>query len=614
MTVLAELARLCERLQEQGKAPAPGYSMEKIGGEVVLDAEGHVLAIRDLRTPDQQGRPQLRVMAVPAPPTNRRGKKIVAGTLWDPAAYCLGAEFNKETSTIEVSEKTSEKFGAFRQHHLQLLENNPDAGLRAISAFVRSWKPKTLVEQDFDPALLDLNLVFRLEGDEVDGKRRFIHERPSAWEFTRKGGKNEDTHCLVTGEKATAARLHPAIKFPDPNAQSSGAYLVSFNIGSKSTLGASSSYGKTQGQNAPVSEGAAFAYGTALNALLAKGSGRNLRIGDATVVFWVEAARSAQAESIEDLLTGALAPDEQTETNKLRSLLQNIAAGRGTAPEGFAPETRVFILGLAPNAARLSLRFWRPGTLGDFAKNIIQFWDDLALTPPAWNGPPAASSLLVQTVVKHWDERTNRWKYETYPNTKIPAVRPRLGGDLMQAVLTGAPYPRTLLTATVNRIRSDHDINGRRVAIIAAVLRRNLKEEIPMSLDRNNPDPAYRLGRLFAVLEGIQQSGLPGLNATIKDRYFAAASATPARVFPLLVKTATHHLSNLRKADKAGLAHWFEAEMGEIWSALEADLPRSLNLEDQGRFIAGYYHQRWAGKEQPEDTADKAIETEGAPE
>jgi CRISPR-associated protein Csd1 len=163
-------------------------------------------------------------------------------------------------------------------------------------------------------------------------------------------------------------------------------------------------------------------------------------------------------------------------------------------------------------------------------------------------------------------------------------------------VLTGGDYPRTLLAAVVQRIRADGEINARRAAICAAFIRRNLNEELAMSLDRNNPDPAYRLGRLFAVLEGIQKAALPGLSATIRDRYFGAASATPARVFPLLVKNATHHLSLLRKGDGGGLGHWFDAEMGEIWSALPSEMPRTLPLEDQARFIAGYYHQRWAKK------------------
>ena len=355
-----------------------------------------------------------------------------------------------------------------------------------------------------------------------------------------------------------------------------------------------------KGENAPVSEYAAFAYGTALNALLARDSGRNLRIGDTTVVFWAEVPEGGKAATIEELMMGALAPDEKAETNRLKALLEDIAQGRATSAD-FAPETRIFILGLAPNAARLAVRFWRPGTLGDFACNVTRFWQDLAQEPPAWRGPPAAWSLLYETAVRV----NGKPKPDTIP--------PRLGGDLMRAVLSGSDYPLTLLSAVIGRIRADHDINARRTAIIAAVLRRNFKEDIPMSLDRNNPDPAYRLGRLFAVLEGIQTAALPDLNATIRDRYFAAASATPARVFPLLVKTATHHLSNLRKNEKGGLAHYLDAEIGEILSGLGAVWPRSLNLQEQGRFIAGYYHQRWAKKDQAEPSRNaETTETEGA--
>ncbi len=180
-------------------------------------------------------------------------------------------------------------------------------------------------------------------------------------------------------------------------------------------------------------------------------------------------------------------------------------------------------------------------------------------------------------------------------------------------MLSGADYPRTLLSAVITRVRADHHVNGRRAAIIAAHLRRNFKEEIPVSLNRDNPDPAYRLGRLFAVLESIQQAALPGLNATIKDRYFAAAAATPVRVFPVLVKTAQHHLGNLRR-DKGGLGHWFEGEMGEIFAGLPPDLPRALNLEDQGRFVVGYYHQKWAKRDDTPEAQAQAdlVDQEGA--
>ncbi len=611
MTILTELARLYDRLAAEGKAPPRGYSMEKIGGEVVLDGEGRVLAIRDLRTADDKGRPQPRVMAVPDGGTRTSG--IKPNTLWDKTAYVLGVTAKKDRDKKPVLDdagrlipetegRVEKEHAAFIARHEALLEGAGDEGLQALLGFVRAWRPEMFAERGFDPALLDQNLVFRLDGDfNEDGTPRFIHERPAAQALIVGGEDDggESGLCLVSGETAPPARLHPMIRGVQ-GAQSSGAALVTFN------LDAFTSFGKKQGENAPVSDKAAFAYGAALNALLAKGSGRSLRIGDATVVFWAEVAESARAATIEEMMAGVLAPEEKGETEKLAALLRDIARGRASEP-GLDPATRVFILGLAPNAARLSVRFWRPGTLGDFARNITRFWEDLAQQPPAWKGPPAAWSLLFESAIRAGGK------------PKADTIPPRLGGDLMHAVLTGGPYPRTLLSSVVTRIRADHVVNARRVAIIAAVLRRNFKEDIPMSLDRENPDPAYRLGRLFAVLEGIQQAALPGLNATIRDRYFAAAMATPARVFPLLVRNAMHHLSNLKKGDAGGLAHWFEAEMGEIWSALEAAPPRSLNLEAQGRFIAGYYHQRWA-KKNDSSLADGAtgtpdtplIETEGA--
>jgi CRISPR-associated protein Csd1 len=280
----------------------------------------------------------------------------------------------------------------------------------------------------------------------------------------------------------------------------------------------------------------------------------------------------------------------------LKAALEAAAKGRAAQSPEFDPDTRVYFLGLAPNAARLSVRFWQPGSFGGFARHITRFWDDLALEPSPWKTNPAAWSLL----------------YEVAARRDAKTIPPRLGGDLMRAVLTGAPYPRTLLSGVINRIRADGDINGKRAAICRAVINRNTnREEIPMSLDRENPNPAYRLGRLFAVLERTQQAALPGLNATIRDRYFAAASATPARIFPQLAKNATHHLSLMRKSDRGWLAHWLDREMGEIWGGLEADLPRSLNLEDQGRFVAGYYHQRWTKKdtEGAEAPQDNVVET-----
>lgn len=590
MTVLAELARLYDRLRREGKAPPPGYSIEKIGGEVVLDADGNVLAINDLRVPDAKGRLQPRPMAVPAP--FKRTSGIKANRLWDKTAYSLGvtaAEDENGNRVPEISNKSRKEHQAFVETQEQLLAGDDDAGLSALLGFVRSWRPEMFTERGFDPELLDLNLVFRLEGDEMNGQPRFIHERPAAERILQSAAESPRSLCLVTGEEAPVARLHPAIKGV-PGAQSSGASLVSFN------LDAFTSYGKSQGENAPVSEHAAFAYGTALNALLAKGSGHNLRIGDTTVVFWAETPEHGDAGTIESLLLGALnPPDEGAETNRLAELLHNIAQGRASAPPEFAPDTRIFILGLAPNAARLVIRFWQPGTLGDFARNVVRFWKELAQTPPAWKGPPASWSLL----------------YEVAAQRKAENIPPRLGGDLMSAVLGGTRYPHTLFAAAIARIRADHDINPRRVAIIAATLRRNFKEKVPMSLARTNPDPAYCLGRLFAAYTYAEHS-YTKRSATLRDKYMAGASATPAGIFPLLMKGYENNRSALLKTSDRRKEFGKRADraVSEIIELLDGatDLPKSLNLEGQGRFFIGFYHQWNAFFDNPDKAAEAATE------
>ncbi|NOX40076.1 MAG: type I-C CRISPR-associated protein Cas8c/Csd1 [Alphaproteobacteria bacterium] len=561
---------------------------------MVLDSAGNIVRIASKTVPD--GKRQIDAsLAVPVPPADRRGKKIVPAFLWDPTPYSLGVSLDQSGAVSLTADNAVSKFNAFRDFHLEKLANTDDPGLVALRNFLEQWDPALFVDCAYPVDIVKSKIVFRLNNDtNALGEWRYIHERQSTIDMI--SGESSEAElglCLVTGKQLPVARLHPSFGGFGKDAQSSGAYLVSFNIGSKTIVGASSSYGKEQGDNAPVSETAAFAYGTALKSLLAKGSGHNLRVGDATVVFWVETPDRIQAETIEQMLFGALQPeDDAAASNKLRAALEAVAKGRAAQSPEFDSETRVYILGLAPNAARLSVRFWHPGTFGDFARHITRFWDDLALEPSPFKTIPAAWSLLYETALQH----------------KAENIPPRLGGDLMRAVLTGAPYPRTLLSGVISRIRADGDINGRRAAICRAFINRNIKrEEIPMSLDRDNPNPAYRLGRLFAVLERTQQAALPGLNATIRDRYFAAASATPARIFPQLTKNTTYHLSLMRKGESGGLAYVLDREMGEIWTKLDADLPRSLNLEDQGRFVAGYYHQRWTKKDKT--SQDEKIET-----
>lgn len=448
-----------------------------------------------------------------------------------------------------------------------MLAGATDPGLVALTRFLDRWTPDQFAALSLDPEALDQNIVFEFE-------RGFIHDRPAAVALLRDDA-GAGGLCLVTGATGPVARLHPSIRGV-MGAQSSGASLVSFNAEAYESLG------KSQGDNAPVSQAGAFAYGTALNALLERKANaadqRHLRIGDTTMVFWAEAVKAEAADWTEVLMGLAInPPDDAAETKTLQAALESVARGQATEDPRLDPSTKVYLLGLAPNAARLSVRFWHPGDFGGFARNVRRFWDDLAIEPAGWKGPPAAWSLL----------------YEVALLGKAENIPPLLGGQVMRAVLTGQPLPRSLLSGVIARIRADGRITARRAAICRAVINRHAaKEEIPVSLDPDNLNPAYRLGRLFAVLESIQQRALPGLNATIKDRYFAAASATPARVFPLLVKNATHHIALMRK-EGGGLGHWFESRMGAIWAGLGPDLPRSLNLEDQGRFVAGYYHEKF---------------------
>jgi CRISPR-associated protein Csd1 len=415
---------------------------------------------------------------------------------------------------------------------------------------------------------------------------------------------------------APVARLHPAIKGVN-GAQSSGAAIVSFN------LDAFTSYSKTQGDNAPVSELAAFGYTTALNYLLRRGEDnrQRLQVGDATVVFWAEAADGQQASAAEDLLATLLNPpaDDASEAARLRAVLQRIAKGRPVADlaPNLEPGTRMYVLGLAPNKSRLSLCFWQVDTLGVLASRIAQHADDLHLEPLPWRTEPSVYRLVLATV-------PNREGAKPKADDAINLVV----GETMRAILSGGRYPRSLFANVIMRFRADGNISGLRVALCKGVLTRERRqgirtseEEIPVSLDKNSTEPSYLLGRLFAVLENIQRAALGGqVNATIRDRFYGAASATPASIFPVLLRNTQNHLGKLRK-ERMGQAINREKDICEIVGGLPARFPRSLKIEDQGRFAIGYYHQSQsyftrrdvAGDASAEESVELAdIETEGA--
>ena len=565
--ILSALNDYYERLAVRNAVPIIGYSQEKISYTLILDSAGKVVDVQSNLT--QVGKKTLpKSMTVPQP--EKRTAGIRPNFLWD-------------KSSAKASERVGNEHEAFKSFHLDLLAEIEDTSIQAFVAFLKHWQPADFQGPLFNDDMLDANLVFRL-----DGQHSYLHETPSALRVRTNLLASTDASaglCLVTGQTRPLARLHPAVKGVN-GAQSSGASIVSFNLDSFS------SYGKSQGENAPVSEAAAFAYTTVLNHLLRRDehNRQRMQIGDATVVFWATAADAEQAERAEWCFADLLSPpaDDASEAAKLRTVLDAVSAGRPLRELALSLEdtTQLHVLGLAPNASRLSVRFWFTGHLVSFAQRLAEHYHDLSLQPAPWKNEPAIWRLLLATA----PSRDGRSKSED--------VAPQLAGEVARAVLTGSRYPRSLLSSVIMRMRADGDVSGVRVALCKAVLTRDkrlgvkgINEEVPVSLNKDAGNPGYRLGRLFAVLENAQRAALgTQVNATIRDRYYGAASATPASVFPMLLRNTQNHLAKVRK-DKPGFAHNLEKDIAEIIAGLGSEFPRSMRIEDQGRFAIGYYHQ-----------------------
>jgi len=592
MTILQALAARYERLAERGGASVPGFGPAKISFTFVLDADGCVVAVNDERTGEGKRR-QAAVIEAPQAPSDRRGERIVSGLFWDPSDYALGVPRLDPASPAAVLDKQRrkavEKHAAFKERHRELLHGTNDPGCLALLRFLDKWRPEKLAALDYADEVPGQNIAFRWDNDL--GR---VHDRPAARAASIADAAGKEAKmgtCLVTGTEAPIERLHPPIKGIGDKL----APLVSFNEE------AFTSYGKKKGDNAPVSKAAAFAYANALNGLLSAADGADPKtgrprfrnrvgLGGDTVVFWAE---TAAAERVVEALF-EVPPDDDTETAEVRAVLQDMQAGRGLqdAGPGVQPDTRVYVLGLSPNAARLSVRFWVDQTLGSLAARFQEHWADLALLPAPRSRPPPVWALLSELAAQR----------------KADNVPAHLAGELTRAILTGGRYPSSLLAQTVMRLRADQDrtdaagrsqekVSALRVAMLKACLARDhrkgiIPESVPVSLDLDSTNPAYRLGRLFAVLERLQRAGLGERNATIRDRFYAAASATPEMVFPSLLRNARNHGKAVRSKVGAGLAEWFEDRIGEIASGLDGAFPKVLSLQDQGRFALGYYHQR----------------------
>jgi len=577
--ILQRLAEHYDRLASNrgtaGEIAPPGFSWQKISFCVVLQPDGRFQSLQALLEPEGN-RLLPRQMLVPGE-AKSSGSGLNPGLLWDNSMYMLG--FKADDSKPD---RTRASFEAFRKRHLETEKRVSHPWFTAVCSYLRSWSPQQALQYAEQLKECTQNFgVFRIVGE-----RQFVHEAVGLITVENDALPQLGT-CLVTGQHGIPiARLHePKIKGVR-GSQSAGALLVSFNDE------AYESYGKSQSYNAPVGAKTTFKYANALNRLLDPRNGRRILIGDSTVVFWAE-----KATTLEDVVSDLFGnepisncnevPEARERLRQTRQFLTQLRdATEATKAIDEENAIRFFILGLSPNNARLSVRLWIDTSVAELKERLGQHLRDLALHAGREEFPPSLREIVAATGRADMQQR----RFKGFDTENVP---PMLAGALARAVLAGGPYPLSLLARLIGRIRADGAVHPHRCAAIKGCLVRNSRlrgnpKEVSVALDVNQTEPAYNVGRLFALLEKIQTDSVEGeLNATIKDRYFSSASSTPAVVFPRLLRLNQHHLAKLSMGTKI----FYEKLMGEVISKLES-FPRHLSLEDQGQFAIGYFHQR----------------------
>lgn len=543
-----------------GIAPL-GWEWKEIPFLVVIDPEGRFVNIEDTR---QLVGKKKRAKSFLVPKGVKRTVGIVPNTLWDNVEYALGIPV-KSTSKKDRVDVSHQEF-------LSRMEDFSSVpSVAAVIKFLRDDHVYGKLSQDaMWRELIESGafLTFRVAGaqcpvtGDVEFKRLYDSD-------LRDSASDDKSICLVSGGVDALALTHPSVKGV-LGANTTGGNVVSFNFD------AACSYGRKQGGNAPVGERAAFAYTTALNTLLGKDSRQKMVVGDATVVFWTS-KDSPFEDKFAEVFSDPPKDDPDRLTDNVAALLSSVKTGAYVESED---PTRFHVLGLAPNSARISVRFWHVGTVAEMSARFAQWFNDLAMV----HGPKDKDHLSLFRLL-----------VSIAPQGKAENVPPNLVGNVMRSILEGLPLPETLFHGVIRRIKAEKgEISYPRAKIIKACLIRKLRftnskeRMLTVALDKSNTNIGYCLGRLFAVLERIQEAANPGLNATIRDKYYASASATPATVFGTLMRLKNHHLAKL---SNVGQKVNFERALGEIVDAVPA-FPSHLKMDDQGQFAIGYYHQR----------------------
>jgi CRISPR-associated protein Csd1 len=544
---------------DSGIAPL-GWEKKELPFLIVLNPDGSPAEIEDTR--ELSGK-KLRAKTFLVPQSVKRTVGLKANLLWDDPEYALALDVKGNP------EKAAEKNRLFTLRiNDEQVADIPDVA--AVLAFLnRSDKLTALAA--INPTLYEELKKTSFISFKIAGYTDPVFRNPDVVGRMEATDNTADAHkafCLVSGMTDVIDPTHPSIKGVW-DANTTGGNIVSFNAV------AFCSFGKTQGNNAPIGKRASFAYTTALNTLLGKDSKQKIQVGDATTVFWSE-KKDALEETFGDFWSDPPKDDPDRLTNAVASLFKSVETGAFSTD---SDNTKFYVLGLSPNAARISVRFWYNNTVADMAAHIRTYFEDLRIV----HGPRDKDDLSL------W-----RLLISTAVQGKSENIVPNLAGNVMRCILEGLPLPETLLQAALLRVKAERDVTYPRAKLIKGCLNRKLRKSNPnherslaMSLDIENTHVGYRLGRLFAVLEKIQQEANPGINATIRDRFYASASSTPSTVFGNLMRLKNHHLSKL---ENTGRRIWFEKLLGEILSEIP-EFPAHLKLDDQGRFAIGYYHQ-----------------------
>ena len=575
--ILQALVKEYEKLVEKKLVPEIGWCQANVSYAIELNEDGTIKEIHSLKINEMMGKKQVwKPVKKSVPEMVTRSSGVLANFLCDNAKYFLGIDNNG------TDDRMLECFQAAKEKHIALLKDIDEPIARAICNFFLSWDPKIArenyyVDEKWDELNDGGNIIFCIGTDEAQDNIKI----KEVWNNNiKRAGEDKKGICLVTGEKTEIARIHRGIKGV-PGAQSSGAALVSFNAP------AFESYGKEQSYNAPVGKYAEFAYTTALNYLLGNRD-RTFQVGDSMIVFWAENGN----EAYQDTFSFVMNPHTDNE-EQIQKVFDALKKSRYIDINDIKIdlEQNFYILCLAPNAARLSVRFFYQNTFGDILSNVDEHYKRMEIIKPSWEEQKYLSihGMLRETVNQKSKDKT-------------PA--PNMAAMVLQSILSGSRYPESLYINTLIRIRSENgNVTWGKAAIIKAFLIKNYKwkeGENYMSLEENCNDTSYILGRLFSVLESIQKDANPTISSTIRDRYFNSACMTPASVFPILLRLKNSHIKKLERERGARTRIYYENLVGNLMDNLNG-FPHRLTLEEQGKFMFGYYHQTQKKYEKKED-------------